>query len=279
MRHQQKNPSLNPLPIKHFPKLVNTLTLIVALLMTVASLSGLLLPSTIYPTDDLRQTFMSNDVVNLLIGLPVLLGSMWLTTRGKLIGLLICPGALLYVLYNYTAYIFGMPFSLLTFVFLLLILLSAYVIVVLLKSIDKNAVQRQLAGKVQEKFASWVLILFGIAFFFRAISMLIELSTGHTSFPLSEIGTLIADMILSILWISGGVLLLRRKALGYVSGLGLLFSASTLYIGLILFLLLQPILTNAPFALIDVVVVLIMGMVCFIPTGLFASGVVSNRNL
>jgi hypothetical protein len=42
---------------------------------------------------------------------------------------------------------------------------------------------------------------------------------------------------------------------------------------LIAFLLLQPILTTAPFALADVVVVFVMGLICFIPFGLFVRGV------
>jgi hypothetical protein len=51
-----------------------------------------------------------------------------------------------------------------------------------------------------------------------------------------------------------------------------------LFIGLIIFLLLQPFLTTAPFVLVDVVVIFIMGMICFIPFALFVRGVVSNHN-
>jgi hypothetical protein len=70
-----------------------TFSLAVALLMTGVSLAALLVQSAIYPTEELRRSFVSNDVVNLFIGLPILLGSMWLTRRGKLIGLLFWPGA------------------------------------------------------------------------------------------------------------------------------------------------------------------------------------------
>jgi hypothetical protein len=51
-------------------------------------------------------------VVNLLIGLPILLGSMWLARRGQLIGLFLWPGALLFVLYNDIIYVFAMPINL-----------------------------------------------------------------------------------------------------------------------------------------------------------------------
>ena len=62
-----------------------------------------------------------------------------------------------------------------------------------------------------------------------------------------------------------------------MTGLGLLFQSSMLFIGLIIFLLLQPFLTAAPFVLTDVVVIFIMGLICFIPFALFVRGVVSGR--
>jgi hypothetical protein len=94
--------------------------------------------------------------------------------------------------------------------------------------------------------------------------------------PISEISVLIADIVISIFFIAGGCLLLRRSSLGYVSGLGLLFVASMLFISLIMVLLLQPVLTNAPFVLVDIIVVSIMGLICFIPFGFFVREVVAS---
>ena len=276
MKHHRNNLPADSLPITRDLKIAYLLSLVVALLMAAASAGGLLYPSTIYPTDALRQSFVANDVVNLFIGLPILLGSMSLTWRGKLVGLLFWPGALLYVLYNYMAYIFGIPFGLISFVYLALVLLSAYIMFDLLRSTDKRAVQAQLAGAVPVKTAGWIPVVFGVMFIFRAIGVIAEASTNQTTLPISEIGTLIADLVLSMAWIAGGALLLHRMPLGYVSGLGLLFAGSMLFIGLIMFLLLQPVLTDAPFDVAGVIVVSIMGLICFIPFGLFMRGVVSK---
>ena len=92
--------------------------------------------------------------------------------------------------------------------------------------------------------------------------------------PAPELAANISDFFTSPMLIIGGILLWRRKAFGYLAGLGLLFQASMLFIALVLFLIVQPILTNAPFALMDVVVVLVMGLVCFVPFGLYLRGVV-----
>ena len=268
--------SFEQLPITRKLTLAYILSVITAVLMAAVSLSGLLFSSIIYPTDQLITTFVSNDVVNLVIGTPILLGSIWLTRRGELIGLLLWPGALLYLIYNYIAYVVGIPLSFTTLAYLAIVSLSIYITVDLLKNIDKESVQKQLVGTVSEKIAGWILVVFGILFTIRAISIIAQAFTDQIPLTLSELGVLIADLVLSALWIAGGVLLLRQMPLGYVSGLGLLFAASMLFIGLIIFLLLQPVLTNAPFVFADVFAVLIMGLICFIPFGLFLRGVTSS---
>jgi hypothetical protein len=258
------------------PTLPRSLSLLLALILTLVSAAGILYSNAIYPTAEQLQTFMANDVVNLVIGLPVLLVSIWLADRGKLLGPLVWLGALLYVLYNYIAYLFGIPFSWITLAYLALVVLSAYLMFALLKNIDRKAVQRQLSGAVPVKLAGWILVVFGVFFLFRAISIISGAAVNQAPLPLSEIGVLIADLVVSTAWIAGGIALLRDMALGYVSAPGLLFAASMLFIGLIFFLLLQPVLTGAPFALIDVLVVFVMSLICFIPTALFIRGVISS---
>jgi 4-hydroxybenzoate polyprenyltransferase len=101
----------NLLPIKRELSPAYKLSLAVAVLMVMASLAGLLFSQALYQSEDLRQAFVPNDVINLLIGLPILLGSMALARRGSLMGLLFWPGALLYTLYNYIAYAVAMPLT------------------------------------------------------------------------------------------------------------------------------------------------------------------------
>jgi hypothetical protein len=279
MKYQPNDQSSSHLPVIYDLTRHCVLSLIVALTMTVVSLGGLLFPSAFYSTDEVFQTFVANDVVNLLIGTPILLGSMWLARSGWLVGLLLWPGALLYVVYNYIAYLFGIPLGLMTLLYLALVLLSAALTFALLKSIDRETVAQQLSGVAPEKAGGWVLVVFGVAFFSRAVGMIAAASMSQGILPGSEIGVLVADIVLSILWLTGGILLLRRKPLGYVSGLGLLFVGSMLFIGLIIFLLLQPVISSAPFVLVDVIAVLVMGLVCFIPTGYFMRGVLSKGKL
>ena len=244
--------------------------------MGVLSVAGLAFAESYYPSDHLVRTFLPNDVINLVIGIPILLGSIWLTGRGKLAGLLLWPGALLYVIYNYIAYIIGIPFSLLTIAYTALVLLSAYTIIKLINQIDSSLIKEQLSGKVFEKLAGWFLVIFGILFILRAINIFVSAILARTVLPPTEIGVSIADIVISILWIIGGIFLLRRKPLGYTSGLGLLFAASMLFLGLVVFLIIQPLFTSTQFNLMDVIVVAIMGIFFSIPFALYLRGTLNS---
>ena len=276
MKNQLTRSHSTHLPIKRDLSLAYIFSFIITALITAASLGGLLFPSVLYPSDELRQAFLANDVVNFLVGIPILLGCMWLTKRGKLIGLLCWPGALLYTFYNYIAYIFGMPFGWATLLYILLVLLSAYAVFVLVKNTEWDTVKDKLDRKVSEKFSGGVLVFYGVAFFFLAVGVVTGASADQGTVAMPDIGVAIADLVLSTLLSIGGILLFQRKPLGYASGMGLLVAASALFIGIILIVLLQPLLTNAPFVLEDVIVLSGMALICFIPTGLFMRGVLSN---
>jgi hypothetical protein len=73
------------LPDKGRLLLLHATSFLIAILMAGVSVAGLRDRAVIYPTEELVQTFVPNDVVNLLIGLPVLLGSMWLARRSWII--------------------------------------------------------------------------------------------------------------------------------------------------------------------------------------------------
>ncbi len=265
------------LPVTQKLTPVYALSLACALLMTGVSLTGLLAQDSVYPTEELRQGFLSNDLVNLLIGLPILLGSMWFTRSSRLIGLLFWPGALFFITYNSIAYSAAVPMNILFVFHPLLVFLSAYTIFRLVKSMDAAAIQQRLKGTVKERLGGAVLMGFGVLFFFWRLSTLVQTINGHTLLPRPELAVVIADLLVTPLWAAGGLLLWRRRALGYAAGAGLLFQASMLFIGLLVYFILQPFMAGVPFPLEDFVAIFVMGLVCFIPFGLFVRGVLKKQ--
>jgi len=241
--------------------------------MATVSVTALLFPAAIYPTRELLQSLLSNDAVNLVVGLPVLFASLWLTRRGLLVGLLLWPGALLYVLYNYLILLFCMPLNVAYLLHLALVMLSLYTIISLVAGIEGRTVRQRLIGTVPAKASGAVLAAFGILFFVRVAATM-----GNAVLRRTAVGTVdravdVADFLVTPAWIIGGVLLWRRATLGYSVGLALLLQGSMLFVGLIAYLALQPFITGARFVLIDVLVIFGMALVFFIPFGRFARGV------
>ena len=265
------------LPLKNNLTFTYATSFVIVALVIIASGGGLLFKTSFYPTDELLQSFWSNDIVNLFIGLPILLGSMWLARRGKLIGLLFWPGALFYLLYVYIIYVFSMPLNIAFFIYMWLVNLSAYTILGLLASIDGRVVKNRLGESVAERVCGGILAGLGTLFFFRAGFVLVDAIINQSEVPAGELALNVADFLIAPALVIGGVLIWRRKALGYLTGLGLLFQASMLFIGLIVILILRPFISAEKFIFIDVLIIFVMGMVSFVPLFLFVRGATLQR--
>lgn len=251
-----------------------TLSFVLGILTVVLSLAGLLFQVSLYPTEDVRYSFVATDLINVIIVVPVLIWSMSLARRSKWIGLLFWPGALFIVTYHYLSYAAALISTWQTGVYLLLVLLSAYAIFRLLSSMDFLFIRKQLAGRVPERFAGGVLAGFGILFFFWRGSLAVQSLIGSVVLSRPELTTAIADVILAPAWVIVGVFLWRKQAFGYAAGAGLLFQFSMLFIGLFVYFALQPVLAEVPFPVNDFIAVFTMSLVCFIPFGLFVRGVI-----
>jgi len=160
--------------------------------------------------------------------------------------------------------------------YLALVILSVFTMYRLLSSVDSAVIRQRLKGAVPERFAGGVLAGFGTVFFLWRSSLLVQAIIDQASLAEPELAVVVADLLTTPAWVIGGVLLWRRQAFGYLIGAGLLFQASMLFIGLLVFFILQPFLTVTPFPVVDFVVVFVMGLICFVPFGLFVRGLLSG---
>jgi hypothetical protein len=268
----QQNPTAD-LPTTRPLTFAYVLSLVIALFIAIASVVGILYRTLVYPTHELLLSQVPLDAVNLVIGLPVLLGSVWLAQRGKLIGLLCWPGALLYVLYIYITCVIGVPFGVLFLPHLLLVTLSAYTAIGLVASIDSEAVAQRLIGKVPARIAGGILFAAALLFLLRQIGLIITALTTQTPVDTGD-PTWISDVtVLCPTWLVGGMWLWQRKSMGYTAGAGLLLLAGVLFIGAIFPFAYPALSTGAPVDVGGVVFLSIMGAICLVPFGFFVRGV------
>ena len=245
------------------------LSLAVAFLAAAAALAGLLFPEVVYPTDELRQAFVPNDAVTLALGLPALLGLLYFARRGSLAGLLLWPGALLYVTYNSLAYALALPQSLPGALNAALVVMCVFSIARIFAGVNAADIQMRLRGNVHERLAGGVLTGLGSLFLLRGVAQVAGALSGQIVLSTPELAVSAADVLITPVWILGGIWLWRRQGRGYVWGAAALFQASLLFAGLLVLFALQPVLLGVPFAAVDFVVIFSMGLVVFIPCGLF----------
>jgi hypothetical protein len=260
------------LPVKHTLNVFYLSSSLIVLLTAIAAAASLVFTDDIYPAEELRRSFLANDAVTLVIGLPILLGSMWLTRRGVMAGLLFWPGAILFGLYNYLVYLFGMPLNWAFPVYLLIVALSLYTTIGLLAAIDGQAVKGRLAGRVPERLGGGFLALLSFGFMALAIIEIVSAIGDESVMSRPDLGLRTADFIVGAAWVMGGVLQWRKQPLGYVAGPALLFQTSMLFIGVIAIVILQPLLIDAPFVLEDLVVLSIMSVFALVPFALYLRG-------
>lgn len=265
------------LPITRRLTLAYANSLIIAILVVIACLAGLLCGPTLYPEEEMLLVKQPTDLFTLFVGLPLLLGSMWLAQRGQLLGLLCWPGVLLYLLYVYLSYAIGVPFSVFFLNYVFLVALTAYTLIGLVASIDAPAVRRRLSGFVPERLAGGILAGMSVLFTLMNLSAIVAALTSQTTDYLLDLPVWIVDTaIVAPAWLVGGILLWQRKSLGYVAGAGLLLLGSLMFVGVIVALVF-PVFYSAPSVdVTGILFILIAGLVCFIPLALYARGIVRS---
>jgi hypothetical protein len=211
------------LPVTHDLTVAYVATLLLVGLMLVASVAGILLPAALYSSDPTYvSAFGGQDAANLVVGLPMLLGSSWLARRGSLVGLLLWPGALFYVLYTYALYLVGAPFNRLFLAYVALVVMSAYVTIALVASIDSDRVREQFP-RVPARTLGGVLLAIGLL---ATVGLLVWLTPAianpESTDPLLHARWIVDFTVGNPVLLIGGVLLWRHVGLGYTTAAGLL---------------------------------------------------------
>jgi hypothetical protein len=282
------------LPIRHTLTFAYRGSFAIAALIAVVSAAGLLFGSaglsgpaskaalgvTEAEAGLLVPGFLALDMYNLVVGLPILLTLLWLTHRGSLIGLLLWPGALFYMVYTYALYLVGAPFSVLFLAYVAIVAVSGFTLIGVVASIDGEQVRQRCGGAVPARTIGAILIGLAILTLAQDASgaVITALAGGAPLDPLAR-HVWLADLTLEVpAMLLGGALLWRHKALGYVAGAGLLLQFGLTPTGLAAIIAFQPILTAAPLDVGIIVGLLIFSLVCFASLAFFVRGAIQPQH-
>lgn len=173
-----------------------------------------------YDTVSMAAQQQGNDLITLVVGLPLLGVSAWLAWRGSLRGRLLLTGTLGFFLYTYLSMAMLTAYNNLFLVYVALFSLSLYAFALSLMSFDLNKLPRQFSERLPRGWIAAVLFLVAgfllLAWLGRIVPPLLQNQTpsleNTTTLVIQalDLGLIVPLAVLS------AVLLLRREAWGYL---------------------------------------------------------------
>ena len=196
------------------------ISIALAALMATQALLGLLVSGAYRDVAWIKATWFGNDLVTLLIAVPLLLGSMWSASRGSTRARLIWLGVLGYAVYNYTYYVLGAALNVFFAIYVLTFVVAAASLIIGLVGTDATSVASAFSVKTPARLLGgyYVFVAAGLsvvwlgtwaAYVFAGRPTPVETAAFHLVAAL--------DMTLMVpALVTGGVLLWRRRPWGYL---------------------------------------------------------------
>jgi len=173
-----------------------------------------------WDTVSMAAQMQANDLIALVLGLPLLALSFWLTLRGSLRGRIMLAGTLGFILYTYITMAFGAHYNVLFLVYVALFSLSLFAFVLVMMSFDLATLPYRFSEKLPR---GWIA---GLLFFAAAFLSLAWLGRVAATFAPGAVPALenTTSMFIQVMDLGiivpvcalSGVLLLRRQPWGYL---------------------------------------------------------------
>jgi len=201
-------------------KVACKLSVVVAFVMLAQSAFGLLFRGQYRDVEWIAASWLGNDWVTLVVALPLLSAGIVLTRRGSVRGLLIWLGTLAYAIYNSAYYLFGAALNAFFPLYAVTVIVAAAALILVLSAIAPSRIARRFRAGTPSR-------LLGGYFAFVGLSLAAVWFGVWSAYVFAERPTSIApeafklvaalDTVLMVpIFVTGGILLWRRNAWGYI---------------------------------------------------------------
>lgn len=213
---------------------------------------------------------ISQDVVTMVICIPLLLISLYLFRKGLIKGRLLLAGTLGYFLYTYTSYTFLWMYNSFFLVYVVLMSASLFAFILTMMSFDLKKLDLCFSQKTPVKFLAGFLFFLAAALGFMWLGIIVPpLLKGTVPQALEHYTTLVIQaMDLGFVVptaILSGVLILKRKPIGYlltsvitIKGLSMATALTAMIIGQILAGVEVSFVTVILFSIINILIIYCM---------------------
>jgi len=207
-------------------KVIFILSIIIVILMFIAAIGGLFAGELYQDNPQVRSGWLGNDLITLVLALPLLIASMVYSRQGSQRWQLVWFGMLFFALYNYSFYLFGAAFNSFFLIYVALFTLSLFALILGLPYLDFKGVASEFKGSTPviwlAGYMGLVSIILGI---FHVTVSLGYVFTGDVPEIVTTVGhptNLIAALDLSLvvsLGFLGAIWLWLKQPWGYVLAL------------------------------------------------------------
>lgn len=193
-------------------KIIVGITIPLVLFIISDSVAGLLMPS-IYAAETLNwstQTY-SQDFIDLVLVMPVLVISCIYTVKGKVFGLYVCAGVYLYLSYTFTIYTFALHFNSLFLCYCITFGLSVYGLIYIFYCLLIHPEKLQTGEIKKDLFMSCYFIGIAILFSMLWLSEIVPALLYHklpasivlTGLPVNPVQALDLSLLLPLVFMTG----------------------------------------------------------------------------
>ncbi len=207
-------------------KVIFILSVIIVILMFIASIGGLLAGGLYQDNLQVRSAWLGNDLITLFLALPLLIASLVYSRKGSQRWQLVWFGMLLYTLYNYAFYLFGAAFNSFFLIYVALFTLALFALLLGLPYLDVRGVAAEFKASTPviwlSGYMGLVSIILGV---FHVVISLDYVFTGQIPEIVINVGhptNLIAALDLSLVvsfGFLGAIWLWLKQPWGYVLAL------------------------------------------------------------
>ena len=208
--------------LKH-TKILRILTILLAISLAIVSVAGAFFPET-YSRDSasLGAQGVGQDLVDLIVGVPLLLLSFYYTTRGVRVAALIYGGTLFYIMYSFIIYCFGINFNQFFLFYCLTLSLSLYAFILLFSDLMHQEVEGWFERAPVRTVSVYIFVVALIFYVLWLKSIVPAILHNEVPVDVSDYDLLVnpvhvIDLVFALPGLIIGAVLIRRKlGLGYI---------------------------------------------------------------
>jgi hypothetical protein len=186
-----------------------------------------------YETVSVAAQAIAQDIVTLLVGIPLLVVALLLFSKGSLRGTLLFAGTVAYFLYTYASFVFGAAYNVVFLGYVALFALSLFTFILTLMTIDMSALPGHFSPRLPRRTIAIFLFVVGgfllLAWSGRIVPALLanQPPYGLESYTTLIIQALDLGLVMPIA-ILAGILLWKQRPWGYLLASIVLIKGMTL---------------------------------------------------